>query len=97
MVDNEILPQTMGDYVELLIDKLFKIIPMKEQNVETLHLYLESFQRELIGSVPFLCIKGNASLYTVISTIQFFIDNDFDTSICKKEVFKCISTLKKLK
>ena len=38
-------------YFEFLINKTYKILPLKEEKSETLKSYLESFQRELIGNM----------------------------------------------
>ena len=38
-------------YFEFLINKTYKILPLKEEKSDTLKSYLESYQRELIGNM----------------------------------------------
>ena len=37
-------------YFEFLINKTYKILPLKEEKSDTLKSYLESYLRELIGN-----------------------------------------------
>lgn len=92
------IPNEMfNNYLEYLINKLFKILPMKEQGVSTLHTYLQSLQIELIGSTELInAIKCDAQFLTLLNTIQFFIENEYDKKTCKREIFKCIHIIKNL-
>lgn len=81
-------------YFEFLINKTYKILPLKEENSSTLISYLESYQRELIGNKELLYVLVDEPRFiSVLNTIQFLISENYSTEICKKEVFKCIKIL----
>lgn len=94
-----LLPQEMFcNYFDFLIGKTFKILPMKEEGNKTLKLYLESFQRELIGNQQlFTYLIDEPRFISVLSSIQFLINENYSTDICRKEVFKCIHILEDIK
>lgn len=84
-------------YFEFLINKTYKILPLKEENSETLNAYLESYLRELIGNKDLVSVLVNEPKFiTVLNTIQFLISEDYDNKVCKKEVFKCIRILEEI-
>ena len=85
-------------YFDFLINRTFKILPLKEENSETLIAYLESFQRELIGSKDlFSSLINEPKFISVLSSIQFLIDEEYSQAVCKKEVFKCIHILEEIR
>ena len=59
--------------------------------------YMESLQREMIGCHDLIIALNNDELYlSLLSILQYLIDNDCDTGIVKTEVFKAINICKKL-
>ena len=85
-------------YFEFLINKTYKILPLKEEKSDTLKSYLESYLRELIGNqelVPVLV--DEPKFITVLNTMQFLISEEYSDKVCKKEVFKCIRILEEIK
>ena len=86
------IPNEMfNNYLKYLVNKMFKVLPMKEQDVASLHTYLQSLQIELIGSTKLIeVLKNDSQFLSLMNTIQFFIDNEYDNQTCKREVFKCI-------
>ena len=81
-----------------LDDNIFKILPMKEENSLTLKSYLESYQRELIGNKELVdVLVDEPQFITVLNIIQFLISEEYTNEVCKKEVFKCIRILQKIK
>ncbi len=85
------------NYFKFLIDKTYKILPMKEENSITLKAYLESYQRELIGNKRLIHLLVNEPQFiTILNTIQYLISEDYTADICKKEVFKCIRILQNI-
>ena len=86
------------NYFHFLINKTYKILPMKEQNSLTLKSYLESYQRELIGNKELIdVLVDEPQFITVLNIIQFLISEEYTNEVCKKEVFKCIRILQKIK
>lgn len=85
-------------YLNFLVGKFFKILPLKEQKEETLVSYLESLQREMIGNkmlIPLL--RNHPDFITLLNTLEYFITNkNISHAIYRKEVFKCINIIKKL-
>lgn len=84
-------------YFNFLINKTYKILPLKEENSSTLQSYLESLLRELIGNMELIRILINEPQFiTVLNTLQYLISEDYSAKTCKKEVFKCIKILGKI-
>ncbi|MBQ0036423.1 MAG: hypothetical protein KBT35_05855 [Firmicutes bacterium] len=89
--------ESFCNYFNFLINKTYKILPLKEENSETLKSYLESFLRELIGNkelVPILV--SEPKFITVLNTMQYLATEEYSVEVCKKEVFKCINILKEI-
>lgn len=84
-------------YFEFLINKTYKILPLKEEKSDTLKSYLESYQRELIGNMDLVPMLVNEPKFiTVLNTIQFLISEEYSDKVCKREVFKCIRILEEI-
>lgn len=85
-------------YFDFLINRIFKILPMKEDGLDTLLSYMEGLQRELIGNKHlFKDLVNEPKFISILSSIQFLIDEDYSNEVCRKEVFKCIHLLDELK
>lgn len=86
--------ESFCNYFNFLINKTYKILPMKEENSRTLKLYLESYLRELVGNQELVHVLVNEPQFiTVLNTIQFLISEEYTVDVCRKEVFKCIRIL----
>lgn len=84
-------------YFNFLINKTYKILPLKEEKSSTLHSYLESLLRELIGNVELVKILVDEPQFiTVLNTLQYLISEEYSNKTCKKEVFKCIRILEEI-
>lgn len=92
------IPDTMlNNYLGGLVNQFFKILPIKESGEPSLNEFLKSFQAELLGFKCLMDQIGNDSMYlTLLSILQYMIDNDCDTHVVKREVFRAISICKKL-
>ena len=85
-------------YFEFLINKTYKILPLKEEKSDTLKSYLESYLRELIGNQELVSVLVDEPKFiTVLNTMQFLISEEYSDKVCKKEVFKCIRILEEIK
>lgn len=85
------------NYFKYLIGKLYKILPLKESNCETLKQYLENLQLELIGNYELIeCLKEEPQFVSVLGIIQYMISNDFDSKTCKKQVFTAIKIIENI-
>lgn len=89
--------ESFCNYFEFLINKTYKILPLKEEKSETLKSYLESLLRELLGNKELVTILvGEPQFITVLNTMQFLILEEYTVKVCKKEVFKCIRILEEI-
>lgn len=91
--------QLLGNYFDSLVNHFFKILPIREQNEESLNTYLQSLQLELLGCEGFVTvIQKDASYLTLLSILQYLIDNpDCSQRVVRREVFRAISICNKLK
>lgn len=84
-------------YFNFLINKTYKILPLKEENSDTLKSYLESYLRELIGNKDLVSVLVDEPRFiTVLNTMQFLISEEYSDRVCKREVFKCIRILEEI-
>ena len=84
-------------YFEFLINKTYKILPLKEEKSDTLKSYLESYQRELIGNMDLIpLLVDEPKFITLLNTLQFLISEEYSDKVCKREVFKCIRILEEI-
>lgn len=93
------VPTEMVDkYLTGLVNQFFKILPIKESGEPSLNEFMKSLQVELLGFKGLMAEIGNDSMYlTLLSILQYLIENDCDTLVVKREVFKAISVCKKLR
>lgn len=94
-----ITSELLRNYFKSLVNQFFKILPMRENGEDSLQTYTKSLQVELLGCQELLgSIKNDASYLTLLSILQYLIDNtDCSVREVKREVFKCISICNKLK
>lgn len=86
----------LHNYFDALVNRFYKILPMREQDEPYLDLYMQSFRNELLGCNN--CIENDAMLMTLVSILQYLIDHqDVPVSEVKREVFRAISVCNKLK
>lgn len=85
-------------YLEHLTGKVFKILPLKEENCSTLKDYLDGLVVEMSG-VYSVCdnLVNNPKFLGAIGSIAYLRDNEFDKTLCKREVFKVLSVIGKIK
>lgn len=94
----EIPAENLSNYFEMLINKTFKILPMKESKTDTLKSYIDSFLTELIGNAALLeAMRKEPAFISLLATVSYLANCDYDVSVCKKEVFKCIHLLKDIR
>lgn len=89
----------IGNYFRALVNKIFKILPMKENEEDSLCIYLESLQAELLGCKELVGeIKENPLFLSLLSILQYLIDNpDLKTLKVRREVFHAISICNQIK
>jgi hypothetical protein len=89
--------ECFSNYFKFLIGKIYKILPMTEEGNIHLKEYMESLQRELIGNMNLVeDLKYDGYFITLLNKIEFLINEKYDHTICRKEVFECINIIKKI-
>lgn len=91
--------EVLHNYFRNLVNHFFKILPIREQNEESLNTYMQSLQAELLGCKGLVsAIQNDASYLTLLSILQYLIDNpECTVREVKREVFRAISICNKLK
>ena len=91
-------PEILRNYFKRLVNHLFKILPMREKNEESLIIYMQSLQVELLGCKSFVSIMGtDADYLSLLAILQYLIDHsDCSVMRVKREVFRAISICNKL-
>ena len=98
MINDKIPTKVLSNYIDSLVNSFFKILPIKENEEDTLCEYMKSLQLELIGcNKLFVATNFDSSLLSLIGVLQYLIDEPCDVSVVKREVFKAISICKRLK
>lgn len=85
------------NYFDVLINRLYKILPLKEEGSLTVDKYIESLLSELTGGQDvILLIHEDGQYLSVINSLEF-IRTCENISVCRREIFKCIRIVEKLK
>jgi len=89
----------VNNYLKRLVNLLFKIIPLRESNDQTLVVYMQSLQRELIGCKDLIeYLRYDAQYLSLLAKLQWMIDNpDYRFIDFRREVFSAISICNKLR
>lgn len=78
-------------YLRALINKVYKILPMYEEENKNLRSYLQSLEREMAGCYKlYESLCDNAQFLSLIAIIRFLHAEDYTQQVCKQEVFKAI-------
>lgn len=87
----------VSGYFSSLVNRIYKILPIRERSESTLGVYLDSLMLELLGCEQLLTeIRGDPVLLTLLSTVRYLRDNpDLPVAVVRREVFRCISVCKK--
>ena len=85
-------------YFSSLVNRFFKILPMRESGEETLNVYIQSLQAEMLGYESLSeSINYDPSFVTLVSILQYMIDNpSCSVPETKREVFRAISICNRL-
>lgn len=85
-------------YFASLVNRIFKILPIREREEETLGAYLDSLAIELAGCESLLpVLSGDGEFISVLSTIRSLRDDpSLPVATVKREVFRAISICKRM-
>lgn len=91
--------QLLRNYFDTMVNHFFKILPMRENEEESLPTYMCSLQIELVGCGDLVSrLRTDPSFMTLLSILQYLIEHpDCDVANVKREVFHAISICRKLR
>ena len=96
---NQIGTKFLINYLNFLINRVYKCLPMKENQESSLYLHIESLLREIIGNNNLIIqLKNNANFISLIGKLNYLaITKDIDIKVYRKDIFDCISLIEKIK
>lgn len=84
-------------FLNNMVGKIFKILPLKEENNLGFNDYVDSILVQLVGATKtFEELENNQDFLTVINIIQYINNNKCSNKQCKREVFKCLDIIQKM-
>ena len=88
----------LDNYFRNLVNRIFKILPMRENNEESLNAYLVNLRDEMLGCQNMIPdIKANSLFSSILFTLQYLIDTpECTTDEVRSKVFGSISICNKL-
>lgn len=86
------------NYMARLVDKLFKIIPLKEAHSPTVDTYIEDLIFEISGNKEiFAETEYNPKLVDIICTLEAIKNEEMSHKEYRRSVFKCITITEQLR
>ena len=87
------------NYFSSLVNCFFKILPIREKEEQSLTVYVESLQVELMGCGRVVkAIENDSGFLSLIAILQHLIDDpNYPVPKVKREVFKAISICNRLR
>lgn len=91
--------KVLQNYLGRLVNHVYKILPLREQNEATLKKYMSSLQVELLGCDGLIvALHCDAEFLSLLSILQYFIDRPDETvEVYRREIFKALSICNKLR
>jgi len=87
-------------YFDSLINSVFKILPLYEEDNIGIESYVESLLFELYGLDKSIDIKDSYEYIALLSNLESVreevVKSDSEKKVIKREVFKCISIVKNI-
>ena len=84
-------------YMEGLIGKVWKILPLKEEQSLTVERYIEGLLRELIGNQDLVYeLSNNKDFLSILGTLNELINVE-EKEIYRSDIFKTISLIERMK
>ena len=89
--------EMIAKYMSNLTNRFYKILPIRENEPETLKDYIGSLLLEMIGCQSFIAALDNDDRYlTLLSTLEYMKGHNMEIRDVRREVFRCIGVIKKL-
>lgn len=86
------------EFLNGLTGSIYKILPLKEDENPFLSEYLDSLVIQLNGAKEtYHELSSSVKYIYIINIVQYFCNNPFTVKQCKREVFKCIKYIGKIR
>lgn len=93
----ELSNELIHRYIHELVNRFYKILPIKESGETTLLQYQKSLLREMLGCQNLIVAFQYDDRYlSLLSILQYMIDYDPDVDSVRSDVFRAIGILKRL-
>lgn len=84
-------------YVDGMIAKVYKMLPMKQTEAKTLANYMESTLREFVGQKELVYVlRENEEFQSILGTLESLLNQD-DFKKFRSDIFKIINLIERLK
>ena len=93
----ELVLRLQYNYLCKLIDRIYKIIPLKEENIKTVGSYIENIIDEIMGNAELINSIDCDPRVMIITSTLYSIVGETDHSTYKRSVFKCIRYIEQLR
>ena len=94
---NKMPDKALKSYLQNLVNKVYKVLPMKEEQCATLTSYLLSLKNELIGCYNlWQVLEDEPQFLAVVNIIEYLAVEEYDVAVCKREVFKAIRLIESI-
>lgn len=89
----------LSGYMRSLVNRFFKILPIRESGEDSLETYMRSLLSELLGFKELIvAVHEDSEFVSLLNILQYLIDNpECSLVVVKREVFRAISICNKLK
>jgi hypothetical protein len=93
----ELPDELLITYVNGMVSKVWKMLPMKQDGFSSLPKYIESTLREFIGQKELvLKLRNNEEFQTILGILESLLNQD-DFAKFRSDIFKVINLIEKLK
>lgn len=91
--------KTVSNYFRKLVNRFFKILPIREDGEETLPIYIKSLQKEILGCKRIIdSLDYDPDILTLVSILQYMLETpDMPIEDIKREVFRAIAICNRIK
>lgn len=97
MIENK---EKLITYLNSVVNSVFKILPLYEENNIGIETYVESLLFELYGLDKVVDVKNSYEYISLLSTLESVkvevARKDSKKSVVKREIFKCINIVKNM-
>lgn len=94
---NPLPSELCADYFDKLVNRVYKLLPLKEENSDTIDTYIKDLLFELTGNNEvIISLKNDGSFLSIIGRIEK-LQTESDIKTYRREVFNCIQNVTRLK